>query len=502
MLIDLLDDDTRVEEMSRAARERFERTFDSSVVGPVMERFLLGDDGRGPATPHERRTWTLEDGDHRSADVVPQGGDSSRPRRPVAILICYSCGPGAGSESGAGWAWAKAASEVADVVLITHTTWFQSRIVEAIADLGLPITVSFVDLPPWLRALFSAPETGPVRYSVWQALAGREIRRCERRGPIDIVHHVTWASDSLPSALLASRAPVRVWGPVGGTSSTARGLYRYLPLRDKASEIVRRLGNGALRSTSGAAVARHATLVAALNHDVAARWRSGPTPVVIESNTALDPGELAPTQTSGFVSGDGGRRTALFVGRLKAFKGLVVAVESLRHAPGWRLVVLGEGPDRARASALAERIGVADRLEFRGQVPRAEVFDAFRCADALVFPSFHDSAPWSVAEASSLGCPVVCLDAGGGAQLQAGRNAHVVPIAPAATLPERIGACLEGLSGRGEPDHLWYKDRLPGVLRTWYEGSSSGPRPPGARSAPPRAQAESLGGSRSGSGRG
>jgi hypothetical protein len=135
-------------------------------------------------------------------------------------------------------------------------------------------------------------------------------------------------------------------------------------------------------------------------------------------------------------------------------------------------------------------------------VPRAEVFDAFRCADALVFPSFHDSAPWSVAEASSLGCPVVCLDAGGGAQLQAGRNAHVVPIAPAATLPERIGACLEGLSGRGEPDHLWYKDRLPGVLRTWYEGSSSGPRPPGARSAPPRAQAESLGGSRSGSGRG
>src|SRR6202042_3233307 len=116
--------------------------------------------------------------------------------------------------------------------------------------------------------------------------------------------------------------------------------------------------------------ARHATLLVALNQDVEARWRSGPTPVVVESNTALEEGELHVDDSPERAGDAGGERLALFIGRLIPWKGLLLAVESLRHAPGWRLVVLGEGPDRARAEVLAARLGVADRLEFRGLVPR------------------------------------------------------------------------------------------------------------------------------------
>jgi glycosyltransferase involved in cell wall biosynthesis len=302
------------------------------------------------------------------------------------------------------------------------------------------------------------------------------LRRYERHHQVDVVHHVSWASDSLPSGMLASKAPVRIWGPVGGCTRTTRGLHRYLTPKGTAGEIVRQVMNGSLRVTIGRLVGKRATLVVALNDDVERYWRRYSTPVVVESNTALSVEELRPSAPAGVPANTrpapdaDGYRMAVFAGRLIPWKGLLLAVESLQHAPGWRLVVYGEGPERDRATDLAARLGVSDRLEFRGAVPRAEVFEAFRTADALLFPSFHDSAPWAVGEAATLGCPVICLDAGGPAR-QAGRNAHVVPIAPEDTLAERIGKRLNGLDGRGEPDDSLLASRLPSILDAWYRAS-------------------------------
>ncbi len=405
-------------------------------------------------------------------DTAPATGAAASPTRPRAILLAYSCGPGAGSESGVGWTWTRAAAEFADVILITHSTRFRPGIESTIAELELPITAEFVDVPKWLVAVLRGKLLGMVKYCIWQARAARVLRRYEARQRIDVVHHVTWATDSLPSALLASRAPVRVWGPIGGSTRTRPGLYRYLTIRGKVGELFRDFMNGTLRAISGARLARHATLLVALNPDVQARWKAGPTPIVMASNIALDKTELALGAPTATGRGDHGPRLALFVGRLIPWKGLLLAVQSLRYAPSWKLVVLGEGPDRARAEALAIRLGVEDRLEFRGLVPRPEVLDIFRCADAVLFPSFHDSASWAVGEASSLGCPVVCLDVGGPA-IQAGRNAHVVPVTPGATLPQRLGARLEELTGRGEPHDDLRSDRISGVLRTWYAGTVS-----------------------------
>ena len=44
-------------------------------------------------------------------------------------------------------------------------------------------------------------------------------------------------------------------------------------------------------------------------------------------------------------------RVALFVGRLIPWKGLLLAVESLKYAPDWKLVVLGEAVRLLRRSA-------------------------------------------------------------------------------------------------------------------------------------------------------
>ena len=396
---------------------------------------------------------------------------------PKVILVAFACEPGKGSEEGVGWAWLKAATEVAAVTVLT-TPRTAPIVREATEELGLSVDVVAVDLPPATLRLFPKKLIF-VYYVLWQTLASKAVRRIERSQPIAAVHHITWASDSLPSALLASQAPVRIWGPVGGSTRTARGLYQYLGRRGQLDQAFRDVVNGVLRRLFGLRVARHATLVVAVNHDVADEFASCGTPVTLENNLALDHAELAATEGSTDIlatpaDGSGeGLRTLLFVGRLIPWKGLLLAVRVMAHAPGWRLVVAGEGPDRPGAEQLAAELGVADRITFTGLVPRTDVLAAFGRADAMLMVSYHDSGPWSVGEASALGCPIVCLDAGGHS-LMAGKNGHVVPVGDGRRLPERIAEALDQVQERGEPDLRWSGDRLPGVLRAWYAGEADG----------------------------
>jgi glycosyltransferase involved in cell wall biosynthesis len=127
-----------------------------------------------------------------------------------------------------------------------------------------------------------------------------------------------------------------------------------------------------------------------------------------------------------------GGRTALFVGRLIPWKGGAIAIEAIARAPDWRLVVLGDGPDRRRLERLARRRGVAERVEFRGWQPREEVWRVMREeADVLLFPILHDESPLTVAEALALGLPVLCLDHGGPPVVARAVGAQLLPTSDA-----------------------------------------------------------------------
>ncbi len=417
------------------------------------------------------RSEALVDEATPRADADDSSGRGCRLR---AVLICYVCAPGAGSEEGVGWTWAVAATAIADVILLTNP-FAADEVRRAADELNLSITVVSVEPHRKLRWAAKRRWGGFVYYLLWQAAAARKLRHLEATQPIDVVHHLTWATDSSPSALTASKAGVRVWGPVGGTTRMSVGLYRFLPQRARLEEIFRTVFNGCIRRVGGDRAARHATLVVALNEDVRSRFERHGTRLVIEPNCALDMLD----EVAGYPAVEAlgpeheGQRTAVFVARLMGWKGALLAVDAMVHAPGWRLVIMGDGPERERMGERARSLGVEDRLEFRGRVPRAEVLAALRSADALLFPSLHDSSGWAVGEATSLGCPVVCLDAGGPALL-AGSGGHIVRCSPAATLAERLGRQLAAVGGRRAPDDRWSAARLPDILSDWYGvGASS-----------------------------
>ena len=85
--------------------------------------------------------------------------------------------------------------------------------------------------------------------------------------------------------------------------------------------------------------------------------------------------------------------TVLFVGRLVERKGvshLVDAVNLLLPGADVRLVIVGDGPERARIEARVRDRGLDGRVAVRGQVSDAELQAAYAAADVFVLPAVID----------------------------------------------------------------------------------------------------------------
>jgi len=85
--------------------------------------------------------------------------------------------------------------------------------------------------------------------------------------------------------------------------------------------------------------------------------------------------------------------TVLFVGRLVERKGvshLVDAVSLLRSGVDLRLVIVGDGPERARIEARIREKRLDGRVAVRGRVSDAELQAAYAAADVFVLPAVID----------------------------------------------------------------------------------------------------------------
>ena len=104
----------------------------------------------------------------------------------------------------------------------------------------------------------------------------------------------------------------------------------------------------------------------------------------------------------------------LSVGRLEANKRVDLIVGAIAHAPRVRLVVVGEGPLRARLEQTAIDAGVADRVTFAGRVDEHDLVALYAGALAVVFPPFDEDYGFITLEAFLARKPVVTtIDAGG-----------------------------------------------------------------------------------------
>jgi glycosyltransferase involved in cell wall biosynthesis len=105
----------------------------------------------------------------------------------------------------------------------------------------------------------------------------------------------------------------------------------------------------------------------------------------------------------------------LFVGRLLRHKNahLAIGAASILRQRGFdvRLGVVGVGPEEETLRELAHDLGMDDHVVFFGSIPsQREVWSLMRGARVLLAPSVREGYGLVVAEALSLGTPVVCVE--------------------------------------------------------------------------------------------
>lgn len=107
----------------------------------------------------------------------------------------------------------------------------------------------------------------------------------------------------------------------------------------------------------------------------------------------------------------------LAVGRLVPSKGYDVLLTALatlvETVPAARLRIVGDGPEKPRLTALAERLGLADRVTFLGARGIDDVRAEYARADLFVISSRDEGLPRTLLEAASAAVPVVATRVGG-----------------------------------------------------------------------------------------
>jgi glycosyltransferase involved in cell wall biosynthesis len=123
-------------------------------------------------------------------------------------------------------------------------------------------------------------------------------------------------------------------------------------------------------------------------------------------NPYVTPAMLAPAKAAPAPSG----KTVISIARLtdqKRLDRLIAAFARVRDKDT-RLLILGEGEDRAALQRQIEDRGLGDRVSMPGYVP--DVAGALHRADVFVLSSDYEGLPAAVLEAMAANCPVLCTD--------------------------------------------------------------------------------------------
>lgn len=136
------------------------------------------------------------------------------------------------------------------------------------------------------------------------------------------------------------------------------------------------------------------------------------------------------------------------VGALIERKRQNLVIEALPMLPDATLVLAGAGEHEAQYRALAQRLGVADRVIIAGALPHDDLPRWLAAADVMVLPSKSEGLANAWVEALACGTPIVICDAGGAHELLADPVAGIIAAPNGQALADSVRAVLSGKADR------------------------------------------------------
>lgn len=368
------------------------------------------------------------------------------------LLVAEDCNPNRDSTPAVAYRAIKAIADHAEVTLVTP---IKNQVdIEPAGGCG-KAKVVYIDnsrvhkplyaFATWLRKHLGWTSYVAIAYLFEQAFEWGVWKRFKselRAGDFDVVHRITPMSPTIPSPL-AKWCPVPfVIGPINGGlawpkdfeterrrerewMTYVRGAYRFLPYH---------------RATFRKASA----ILAGFDHTIADLPEDARDKAIDFPEVGIDPEIFSvPPERA-----NKDQLTFIFVGRLVPIKCADVLIDAFAASPTLRrhrLLIVGDGPERARLEELVRANGLESCVEFTGWRSYAEVGDLMRASDVFAFPSIHELGAGVVIEALACGLPCVVAGHGAPGHLVKGIGT-VVPIAPKPQMTHQFMVAMETLA--------------------------------------------------------
>jgi teichuronic acid biosynthesis glycosyltransferase TuaC len=285
---------------------------------------------------------------------------------------------------------------------------------------GLPVT--------YLPYLSPTRERSYATWGAWAAPAvGLALLRLRRSFPFELIH--------VHNAVPAGDAVRRVLGNL-------RSLHAPLVVSVHGGDVLYTAGRGEAGAQAVARTLGAARLVLANSQGIAELSRAhGARETRVVHLGAEVPAAMRSQRRDG-------PPTLVTVGHLIARKRnadvlRALAVLGPRH-PTLRYAIIGEGPERIALEGLAVRLGVAERVEFHGQLAPTEAIEKARGCTLFVMPSTEEAFGVAYVEAMAGGVPAIgCRGEPGPEEIAAaGDGLVLVPPGDIERLTQRIDELL------------------------------------------------------------
>lgn len=342
------------------------------------------------------------------------------------LILSYACEPGAGSEYGVGWnvpftlAWKYPEHEV----YVATRSRCRKKIEDRLQTLGLRnLHFVFYDIPQCLyyKNEMKSRWGEQYNYILWQFFARKDVKKIVEQYQIDIVHHLTFNQYRTPSPGFYLHVPF-VFGPVGGAETINPAFDRDLSAHTRKKEKIRRKGYDLRLFKSWIRKEKNQKVILFSTKENHKRL----SPYCRDCGTEVYP--AIGFSPSDFPSSEGLEEAQshktfemIYAGKALDWKGLKIFLDAVSGAflPvgindfSIKLVGIRYEEEQEKIKQWVAQAGVENNVELIPFVERAQLLDLLSGASLSVYPAFRDSGSMSVLEASALGCPTICFDAGG-----------------------------------------------------------------------------------------
>ena len=337
------------------------------------------------------------------------------------LVNAYACSPNMGSEPGMAWNWCVNLANYCELFIITEGE-FKDKIEAVIPTLPQGMNMHFYYNSVSDRIRKMCWNQGDWRfyyyYRLWQKKTLAIAEDICRQFNIDIIHQLNMIGFREPGYLWKISGVPFVWGPIGGLKLFPTN---YLEGADWKMRLFNYVKNhlNILQLRYGSRVnkaIKHASLLISSipdSYHALKKYKNVESVIIPETGCHILQGVPC---VSNEIHDEVMR--LLWVGKFDFRKQLDIALKtiaSLKPLEHLQLVVCGTGSKEQvnYYHLLADKLGIAGKIEWRGQLDHYMINEEMKKAELFFFTSVSEDTSTVVMEAISNCLPVLCHDACG-----------------------------------------------------------------------------------------